>query len=221
MTRFPPAIAAAAAVSVVVGAAAADPAIPTRMAAGKVLSLFPRLGRGLAPVRARRTQPNIPRRERRLHSIRLSETGEHLPADRKGAAARRRARDPRCQRGHVDDLSALRLSASRPLIASPSRSLSRREPSDGAAVSESATDEPRGELTVRLIAMPSDTNANGDIFGGWVLSQMDQAGGIAAVEKAQARGHDRHRRHDLHPSGQGRRRAVRLHGRRSRRTDRR
>ncbi|MFY9971090.1 MAG: acyl-CoA thioesterase [Roseiarcus sp.] len=47
--------------------------------------------------------------------------------------------------------------------------------------------EPRGELTVRLIAMPSDTNANGDIFGGWVLSQMDQAGGIAAVEKAQGR----------------------------------
>jgi acyl-CoA thioesterase YciA len=48
-------------------------------------------------------------------------------------------------------------------------------------------EEPRGELTVRLIAMPSDTNANGDIFGGWVLSQMDQAGGIAAVETAQGR----------------------------------
>ncbi len=47
--------------------------------------------------------------------------------------------------------------------------------------------EPRGELTVRLIAMPSDTNANGDIFGGWVLSQMDQAGGIAATERAQGR----------------------------------
>ena len=47
--------------------------------------------------------------------------------------------------------------------------------------------EPRGELTVRLIAMPRDTNANGDIFGGWVLSQMDQAGGIAAVEIAQGR----------------------------------
>jgi acyl-CoA thioesterase YciA len=47
--------------------------------------------------------------------------------------------------------------------------------------------EPRGELTVRLIAMPSDTNANGDIFGGWVLSQMDQAGGIAGVERAQGR----------------------------------
>jgi acyl-CoA thioesterase YciA len=48
-------------------------------------------------------------------------------------------------------------------------------------------EDPRGELTVRLIAMPSDTNANGDIFGGWVLSQMDQAGGIAAAEKAQGR----------------------------------
>jgi acyl-CoA thioesterase YciA len=48
-------------------------------------------------------------------------------------------------------------------------------------------EEPRGDLTVRLIAMPSDTNANGDIFGGWVLSQMDQAGGIAAVERAEGR----------------------------------
>ncbi len=49
------------------------------------------------------------------------------------------------------------------------------------------TDEPRGELTVRTIAMPADTNANGDIFGGWVLSQMDLAGGIAGVERAQGR----------------------------------
>ncbi len=46
---------------------------------------------------------------------------------------------------------------------------------------------PRGELTVRLAAMPSDTNANGDIFGGWVISQMDQAGGIRAAETAQGR----------------------------------
>ena len=45
---------------------------------------------------------------------------------------------------------------------------------------------PRGELTVRTIAMPADTNANGDIFGGWVLSRMDQAGGIAGVERARA-----------------------------------
>ena len=47
--------------------------------------------------------------------------------------------------------------------------------------------EPRGALTVRVSAMPADTNANGDIFGGWVLSRMDQAGGIAGVERAQGR----------------------------------
>ena len=47
--------------------------------------------------------------------------------------------------------------------------------------------EPRGDLTVRLIAMPADTNANGDIFGGWVMSQMDIAGGIAGVDRAQGR----------------------------------
>ena len=49
------------------------------------------------------------------------------------------------------------------------------------------SDEPSGDLTVRTLAMPADTNANGDIFGGWVMSQMDQAGGIAAVERAQGR----------------------------------
>ena len=54
-------------------------------------------------------------------------------------------------------------------------------------MSEATDDQPHGDLTVRLIAMPADTNANGDIFGGWVLSQMDQAGGIAAVERAQGR----------------------------------
>ena len=46
---------------------------------------------------------------------------------------------------------------------------------------------PRGQLTVRISAMPADTNANGDIFGGWVLSRMDQAGGIAGVERARGR----------------------------------
>jgi acyl-CoA thioesterase YciA len=46
---------------------------------------------------------------------------------------------------------------------------------------------PRGDLTVRIGAMPADTNANGDIFGGWVLSRMDQAGGIAGVERARGR----------------------------------
>jgi acyl-CoA thioesterase YciA len=48
-------------------------------------------------------------------------------------------------------------------------------------------EHPEGELTVRTSARPADTNANGDIFGGWVLSQMDVAGGIAGVERAQGR----------------------------------
>lgn len=50
-----------------------------------------------------------------------------------------------------------------------------------------STTEPRGELTVRTLAMPADTNPAGDIFGGWVMSQMDIAGAIAAVARAQGR----------------------------------
>lgn len=38
--------------------------------------------------------------------------------------------------------------------------------------------QPRGKLILRTLAMPADTNPNGDIFGGWLLSQMDIAGGI-------------------------------------------
>lgn len=45
----------------------------------------------------------------------------------------------------------------------------------------------RGRLTTRTIAMPSDTNPSGDIFGGWVLSQMDMAAGICAGQRAQSR----------------------------------
>jgi len=47
--------------------------------------------------------------------------------------------------------------------------------------------EPQGQLTVCVVAMPGDTNANGDIFGGWVLSQMDLACGILARDVAQGR----------------------------------
>lgn len=46
---------------------------------------------------------------------------------------------------------------------------------------------PNGALTIKISAMPADTNANGDIFGGWVMARMDQAGGIAGVERAQGR----------------------------------
>lgn len=41
-------------------------------------------------------------------------------------------------------------------------------------------DRPEGELSLRTIAMPGDTNPAGHIFGGWVLSQMDMAGAIHA-----------------------------------------
>ena len=46
---------------------------------------------------------------------------------------------------------------------------------------------PQGELALQTIAMPKDTNASGDIFGGWLLSQMDLAGAITAGEVARGR----------------------------------
>lgn len=50
------------------------------------------------------------------------------------------------------------------------------------------TDElPRGDLVLRTLAMPADTNANGDIFGGWLMSQMDLGGAIQAKEIAHGR----------------------------------
>lgn len=47
--------------------------------------------------------------------------------------------------------------------------------------------EPNGELVLRTLAMPSDTNANGDIFGGWLMSQMDIGGAILAGQIAKGR----------------------------------
>ncbi len=46
---------------------------------------------------------------------------------------------------------------------------------------------PYGELITRTIAMPADTNANGDIFGGWIMSMMDIASGIIASSTARTR----------------------------------
>lgn len=43
-------------------------------------------------------------------------------------------------------------------------------------------DRPKGRLVLRTLAMPADTNPQGDIFGGWIMSQMDIAGGILARE---------------------------------------
>ena len=52
---------------------------------------------------------------------------------------------------------------------------------------DEAERQPRGSLQVRTVAMPADTNPSGDIFGGWVLSQMDIAGGTAAALRAKGR----------------------------------
>ncbi len=46
---------------------------------------------------------------------------------------------------------------------------------------------PGGELAIRTVAMPADTNSSGDIFGGWLLAQMDIAGGITASKRSNGR----------------------------------
>ncbi len=46
---------------------------------------------------------------------------------------------------------------------------------------------PKGELTVRNVAMPADTNPSGDIFGGWIMGLMDVSAGIAARDRARGR----------------------------------
>ena len=54
-------------------------------------------------------------------------------------------------------------------------------------MSQQFSTAPQGELTLRTLAMPRDANTNGDIFGGWVLSQMDMAAGIVAGARAHGR----------------------------------
>ncbi len=46
---------------------------------------------------------------------------------------------------------------------------------------------PRGDLALRISAMPANTNAAGDIFGGWIMGLMDMAAGITARECARGR----------------------------------
>jgi len=48
------------------------------------------------------------------------------------------------------------------------------------APTEAPTERPAGVVSIRTVAMPADTNPAGDIFGGWVMSQMDLAGGTHA-----------------------------------------
>jgi len=51
----------------------------------------------------------------------------------------------------------------------------------------SETAPERREPALRTVAMPADANANGDIFGGWLLAQMDIAGAVAAMRRARCR----------------------------------
>jgi len=56
----------------------------------------------------------------------------------------------------------------------------------GDAMVEDGT-QPVGELALRMVAMPGDTNPSGDIFGGWIMSLMDLAAGTAAAARAGGR----------------------------------
>ncbi|MEQ9464244.1 MAG: acyl-CoA thioesterase [Haliea sp.] len=49
------------------------------------------------------------------------------------------------------------------------------------------TPMPQGDLALQVVAMPRDTNASGDIFGGWLVSQMDMAGSVTATDVAGGR----------------------------------
>jgi len=46
---------------------------------------------------------------------------------------------------------------------------------------------PSGDPTLRVVPMPADANQHGDIFGGWVMSQVDIAGGVVAARRARGR----------------------------------
>src|ERR1700760_752510 len=52
---------------------------------------------------------------------------------------------------------------------------------------ENSDAQPRGELSLRTVAMPADTNPSGDIFGGWISSLMALAAGIAGGTRAKGR----------------------------------
>ncbi|HET7409639.1 MAG TPA: hotdog domain-containing protein [Paracoccaceae bacterium] len=49
------------------------------------------------------------------------------------------------------------------------------------------SDPPRGEITLQTVPLPADSNANGDIFGGWLMSQMDLGASVLARRRAQGR----------------------------------
>jgi acyl-CoA thioesterase YciA len=65
--------------------------------------------------------------------------------------------------------------------------MSQAATSQSASATESQREAPATLPLVRVIAMPADANPNGDIFGGWLLAQMDLAGGSLATQRARGR----------------------------------
>jgi acyl-CoA thioesterase YciA len=65
--------------------------------------------------------------------------------------------------------------------------MSQAATSQSTAATESQRKTPATLPLVRVIAMPADANPNGDIFGGWLLAQMDLAGGSLATQRARGR----------------------------------
>lgn len=54
-------------------------------------------------------------------------------------------------------------------------------------MSEASEPLPDGQPTTRMVATPTNTNASGDVFGGWIMAQVDIAGAVAAYRRAQGR----------------------------------
>lgn len=49
------------------------------------------------------------------------------------------------------------------------------------------SDQPRGEITLQAVAMPSDANVGGDMFGGWLMGMMDLGASVIARQRALGR----------------------------------
>src|SRR3954447_20590315 len=79
---------------------------------------------------------------------------------------------PPCARWPGDSANALRRIRAGTISSEQSSS---EQSSSERGMNEQANAGPGGDLCIRTLAMPADTNANGDIFGGWLLSQMDVA----------------------------------------------
>ena len=54
-------------------------------------------------------------------------------------------------------------------------------------MTEQCASLPEGQPVLRVVPMPADVNPSGDIFGGWVMAQVDIAGGVVAMARARGR----------------------------------